>query len=58
MTIKPEDMEFHTKAYKQLVWLYDYLCKQTLEDRKLLTLKSELEQEINRILVKYDCMPL
>lgn len=53
-----EDMEFHSKAYRQLVWLYEYLCKQTGEDRKDLSVKSEIENEVNRILIKYDCIPL
>ena len=58
MTINKEDMEFHTKAYKNLVWLYDYLCKQTNEYRKPIALKSELEKEINIILIKYNCIGL
>jgi len=37
-------MEFHTKQYRQLVWLYEYLCKQTGEDKRPLTLKIELEK--------------
>lgn len=51
-------MEFYTKAYRELVWLYEYLCKQTLEDRKPIIFKAELEKEINTILIKYNCLPL
>lgn len=48
---------------EQLILLYEYLIKQTKENSEFLkgyedVLEWELEYEIDRLLIKYDCIPL
>jgi len=49
--------EYNSKAYRELDWLYRFICKETLTKPKEGLTKYQLEYEINVLLIKWGCVP-